>query len=238
MSTSVAEISVHEPLFTVFPLSTMLMDAEDQGTPRSVLNTTMEHDKPKILSDDEKDEILIKNFMYSLRAPRGTEACMVCKVGGQLLVCRFRSCRRVVHERCIGVAATRSSYCPFCQAISEYSECKKKYCLARKALVALIDQDEYRVRNSSNISRKSDEDTSKESETSSNCIEQNRLESVQNGEAESSRQGGSEQPAIAKLKEVSPQPYPLPLRLRKKRQPWSKDEEEALMVTLYSLIVP
>ncbi|XP_074378980.1 uncharacterized protein LOC141720454 isoform X2 [Apium graveolens] len=102
------------------------------------------------------------------------ELCMICKIGGQLLVCSSGTCRRVVHERCLGVAPTfdakRRFYCPFCaysRAAAEYSDSKKQYCLAKKALLSFIDREKYRPRNS-NVLGREDQIHSKEIEVSDN----------------------------------------------------------------------
>ncbi|KAK1366216.1 hypothetical protein POM88_041777 [Heracleum sosnowskyi] len=190
-------------------------------TPNSVrcgeVKDTMEHDhQAEFLSDDENDEILIRNNTFlnsqyshsqdSLATLNGTKKlCMVCKIGGQLLVCSSVSCQRMVHEKCMGVAPTfdaaRSFYCPFCaysQAISEYSESKKKLPLARKALVTFINRDEYRVRNSSNISHRADQNYLKESKLCNECVEQNRPENVGRREIEnSSRKYMRDMPSVS-----------------------------------------
>ncbi|KAL8095433.1 uncharacterized protein LOC141692260 isoform X1 [Apium graveolens] len=177
-------------------------------TPDSVrcgeVKATLEHDQPETMGDDENDEILIRNSTIlnsqhshsqdSLATSNGTKKlCMVCNIGGQLLVCTYGSCQRVVHEKCMGVAPTfdaaRSFYCPFCaysKAISEYLESKKKYSLARRALVTFINREEYRMRNSSNISRRADQNILNESEICNKCVEQSRVENLVNSETEKS----------------------------------------------------
>lgn len=96
------------------------------------------------------------------------QLCIMCKIGGQLLVCNSGSCQRVVHERCLGVAATfdakRRFYCPFCaysRAVSEYSDSKKQLSLAKKALLSFMSRDEYRMRNS-NVLGREDQNHSRE----------------------------------------------------------------------------
>lgn len=164
------------------------------------VNATMENDHQREnLSyvktyHDENDDVFVRdntilNAPYSdsqdtLEKLNGQkkELCMICKIGGQLLVCSSGSCRRVVHERCLGVAPTfdakRRFYCPFCaysRAAAEYSDSKKQYCLAKKALLSFINQDKYRLRNS-NVLGREDQNHSRESEVSDECIEQNNLE--------------------------------------------------------------
>ncbi|XP_063935565.1 uncharacterized protein LOC108227921 isoform X2 [Daucus carota subsp. sativus] len=186
-------------------------------TPNSLrcgeIRATVESEhQSETLSDDE---ILIRNTTFlnsqcshsqdSLATLNGMKLCMICKIGGQLLVCSSGSCQRVVHERCMGVAptfdVTRRFYCPFCaysRAISEYSESKKKYSLARKTLVAFINRDEYRLRNSSSVLHREDQNHSRESEISNKSIEENRLENVVSREIKnSSRKNTGDKPSIS-----------------------------------------
>ncbi|KAL8096715.1 uncharacterized protein LOC141692909 [Apium graveolens] len=172
--------------------------------------------QPESLSDDEHDEILIRNNAFlnsqhshsedSLATLNGTKKlCMVCKIGGQLLVCASGSCQRVVHKKCMDVAATfdaaTSFYCPYCaysQAISEYLECKKKYSLARRALVTFINQEKPQVRKLSNISRREDLNHLKESEICNKCVEQSRPENVVSRASEnSSRKNMRNKPSVS-----------------------------------------
>lgn len=164
------------------------------------VNATMENDHQREnLSyvdtyHDENDDIFVRentmsNAQYSdsqdtlaKSNDQKEELCMICKIGGQLLVCSSGSCRRVVHERCLGVVPTFDAksrfYCPFCaysRAAAEYSDSKKQYCLARKALLSFINRDKYRLRNS-NVLGRDYQNHSREIEISDKCIEQNNLE--------------------------------------------------------------
>lgn len=192
--------------------------ADENSIRRGEVKATMEHDHlPETFSDDETDEILIRNNAFlnsqyshsqdSLATLNGTKKlCMVCNIGGQLLVCSSGSCQRVVHEKCMGVAPTfdaaRNFYCPFCaysQVISEYLESKKKYSLARRALVTFIDRDEYRLRNSSNNSRPADQNHLRESEICNRCVEQSRPEKAVSREIEnSSKNNMREKPSVSR----------------------------------------
>ncbi|KAA8518209.1 hypothetical protein F0562_015683 [Nyssa sinensis] len=107
--------------------------------------------------NDEKIDVSMKKHSFlssqysfsqdSLATSDWTELnlCMKCNKSGQLLVCSTSACPLVVHENCLGSAASFDDggnfYCPFCaysQAISKYLEVKKKASLARKELAAFI----------------------------------------------------------------------------------------------------
>ncbi|KAA8517044.1 hypothetical protein F0562_017138 [Nyssa sinensis] len=123
----------------------------------------MEHNhEPEMCSDsagynDEKIRVAMKKCSFlnsqctfsqdSLATTDWTELnlCMKCKKSGQLLVCGTSACPLVVHESCLGSAASFDErgnfYCPFCaysRAISEYLKVKKKASLERKKIAAFI----------------------------------------------------------------------------------------------------
>ncbi|CAK9165073.1 unnamed protein product [Ilex paraguariensis] len=85
-----------------------------------------------------QDSLLTGNFSE-------LNLCMKCNEGDCLLACSSDACPLVVHEKCLGSAASFDGsgkfYCPFCaysRAISGYLEVKKKASLARKDMAAFI----------------------------------------------------------------------------------------------------
>ncbi|KAM7524537.1 hypothetical protein LguiA_014439 [Lonicera macranthoides] len=102
--------------------------------------------------DNERTDIATKKHVflssqctYSQDSMTEVNLCMKCNKGGNLMVCSTNTCPLVVHESCLGSAATfdvgGNFYCPFCaysRAISEYLDLKKKASLARKDLTAFI----------------------------------------------------------------------------------------------------
>lgn len=144
--------------------------------------------------NDENNDIIGKNSFLStsseesLGTADGTEQqhCIICKKGGQLLVCSSDACPRVVHESCLGVAATfdesGSFYCPFCaysRAISEFMNSKKKCSLARKYLASFTGSGvEYLQWNNSKKLHREDQNRSREDEDLDECIEPSSAENV------------------------------------------------------------
>lgn len=128
------------------------------GAPTAEARDDMVHNRePEISSDsdgydDERTDIATKKHVflnsqctYSQDSMTELNLCMKCSKGRNLLVCSSNTCPLVVHESCLGSAATfdvgGNFYCPFCaysRAISEYLDLKKKASLARKDLTAFI----------------------------------------------------------------------------------------------------
>lgn len=106
--------------------------------------------------NDENDIAMKKNAFLSSQCTysqdslattdwRDLNLCTTCKKGGTLLVCSYNSCPLMVHEDCLGSAATFDAvgkfYCPFCaysRAISEFNKVKDKASMARKDLATFF----------------------------------------------------------------------------------------------------
>ncbi|KAG8388740.1 hypothetical protein BUALT_Bualt02G0156700 [Buddleja alternifolia] len=107
------------------------------------------HDERTII-ETKKKMFLSSQCTYSQESLAMTDCrelnlCMKCNKSGKLLVCSSNSCSIVIHESCLGVAASFDTsgkfYCPFCaysRAISKYTAIRKKSALARKDLATFF----------------------------------------------------------------------------------------------------
>lgn len=138
------------------------LDKSDQNIPRNSPNGDEAGEGGDVSSDsdgfhEEENSIDTKKKIFlnsqctysqdSLATTDWTELnlCMKCSKDGKLLICSSDSCPLVIHESCLGSNASYDSsgnfYCPFCaysQAISRYTDIKRKTSVARKDLAAFV----------------------------------------------------------------------------------------------------